>query len=333
MSEDASAQRRGRGSSAVTYEELYDAPYAINKLWVMFQPIYGELFTSNVNIGFGGEVHYFLANTEKEFYMNFRAHARTAYGRKFDLERDVALGSGNVPNSNLDNVPNIFNYYEIGATYHIKDFEAPTETRMVLLSRTYKKDRWESTVPDHIMVPSTVRRVYGARLGGIAYQTTVDLDRIIEDNGYVIADTMGNSINTDQSLFGNVSGAGLYIGGSYSSIKNVAIEPDKRYAPLTSDLIFNAYFDIIYMPLLELDDLVETSNGVTTTYSAAPIELQQFGVRAGIDGKFNRALSWAYNFELGWRPSVRGRNFYTTVKVSFPVYGTEMNNQKEAFGK
>ena len=31
----------------VTYEELYDEPYAINKLFVQFQPMYGELFVSD----------------------------------------------------------------------------------------------------------------------------------------------------------------------------------------------------------------------------------------------------------------------------------------------
>ena len=44
----------------VTYEELYDEPYAINKLFVQFQPMYGELFVSNINAGFGLEATYFL---------------------------------------------------------------------------------------------------------------------------------------------------------------------------------------------------------------------------------------------------------------------------------
>lgn len=334
MMTEASAQSRGRrgGSSAVTYEIAYDAPYDINKLWVMFQPVYGELFTSNVNMGFGAEVHYLLANEPKGFFMDFRAHARTAYGRKFDLERDIALGSGNIPNSNLDNVPNIYSYYELGATYHIKDMDKTTTARFPLI-RSKKEEAWKSTVPDHIIVPATVRHIYGARAGGMAYRTTVDLDRIIEEKGYTLTTAEGDTINTDQSLFGNVTGIGFYLGGSFGSIKNAAVLPDRNYADVTSDLIFNAYLDIIYMPLLELDDLVETANGVTSTYSSMPVELQNFGVRAGIDGKFNRTLSWAYNFETGWRPSVRGRNFYALLKISFPVYSTEMNNEKESFGK
>ena len=44
--------------NAVTYEQIYDEPYAVNKLFVALQPIYGELFVANVNAGFGAEAHY-----------------------------------------------------------------------------------------------------------------------------------------------------------------------------------------------------------------------------------------------------------------------------------
>ena len=44
---------------AVTFEELYDEPYSINKLFIGFQPFYGELFATNINAGFGLEAHYF----------------------------------------------------------------------------------------------------------------------------------------------------------------------------------------------------------------------------------------------------------------------------------
>ena len=44
---------------AVTFEELYDEPFSINKLFVGFQPLYGELFATNVNAGFGIEAMYY----------------------------------------------------------------------------------------------------------------------------------------------------------------------------------------------------------------------------------------------------------------------------------
>ena len=43
----------------VTFETLYDEPYNVKKLFLGFQPFYGELFATNVNAGFGIDVHYF----------------------------------------------------------------------------------------------------------------------------------------------------------------------------------------------------------------------------------------------------------------------------------
>ena len=38
---------------AVTFDELYDEPYSINKLFIGFQPLYAEIFATNVNAGYG----------------------------------------------------------------------------------------------------------------------------------------------------------------------------------------------------------------------------------------------------------------------------------------
>src|SRR3989337_3633935 len=90
---DLLAQDRS-DNTAVTYEEIYDEPYAVNKLFIALQPLYGELFVTNVNAGFGAEAHYYFQDKA-----DFRAHFRTTYSRQFfDLTRDVALN-----NSQMDN--------------------------------------------------------------------------------------------------------------------------------------------------------------------------------------------------------------------------------------
>ena len=86
----------------VTYEELYDEPYAINKLFVQFQPMYGELFVSNINAGFGLEATYFLKDK-----FTFRAHGRLTYFKRFDVMRNQSL-----ENSDLDKIAEEYNYYE-----------------------------------------------------------------------------------------------------------------------------------------------------------------------------------------------------------------------------
>ncbi len=47
------AQGERTDKTAVTFEELYDEPYNINKLFVHLQPLYGEVFATNINAGFG----------------------------------------------------------------------------------------------------------------------------------------------------------------------------------------------------------------------------------------------------------------------------------------
>jgi len=39
----AQTDERKDKTTAVTFEELYDEPYAVNKLFIGFQPLYGEL--------------------------------------------------------------------------------------------------------------------------------------------------------------------------------------------------------------------------------------------------------------------------------------------------
>ena len=43
------AQGERKDKTAVTYEELYDEPYSVNKLFVGIQPLYAEMFVTNVN--------------------------------------------------------------------------------------------------------------------------------------------------------------------------------------------------------------------------------------------------------------------------------------------
>jgi hypothetical protein len=57
------------------------------------------------------------------------------------------------------------------------------------------------------------------------------------------------------------------------------------------------------------------------------------GVRVGMDGRFNRMFSWAYGAEVGYRPSLEGRSFYAVFKISFPVFGTNLDYKVESFGK
>jgi len=337
-----------KDKTAVTYEEIYDEPYSVNKLFVQFQPLYGELFVTNVNAGFGLEASYYHRDK-----MDFRAHFRKTYGQGFyDFSRDLAA-----KNSSVENHAEVYNYFEVGATYHVKDFEGSGKTKMVLYKNSYKGNKWAARVPLHAEVPCKIRKIYGVRFGGIVWNSSTDLNRALEkqkltnadlkdSEGNSLPDTYRNEVGNvvPVSVFTNMSSAGGYIGGSMSWIKNVAVNFDK-FEEGVDDLMFTAYLDILIAPSVKVDNIVYTDRsytedglqsaayGHTATYSVDPVKTKMLGFRMGVDGKFNRALSWAYGGEFGYRPSLEGRGFYVLLKISFPVYGTNLDYKVESFGK
>jgi hypothetical protein len=338
------AQGERKDKTAVTYEEIYDEPYSVNKLFIGLQPLYGELFATNVNAGFGLEAVYYHKDK-----FDFRAHFRKTYGQQFyDFNRDLAKKK-----SSVDNRAEIFNYFELGATYHVKDFEESSKTKMFLYKKSYRGDKWAARVPLHAEIPCKVRKIYGVRFGGLVWDSSVDIDRALRVQGLTNEDLkekgaegsflpMHEFLNRPQErvrAFSNITATGLYVGGSMSWIKNVAVNFDK-FEEGMDDLIFTAYFDILVSPSLAIDDIVYThkdpSTGAplhTSKYSTSAIKTAPLGFRAGIDGRFNRQFSWSYGAEIGYRPSIQKQTFYAVLKISFPVFGTNLDYKVESFGK
>ena len=335
------AQGERKDKTAVTYEELYDEPYSVNKLFIGFIPLYADMFVTNINAGYGAEAAYYHKDK-----MDFRAHFRKTYSQQFyDFSRDLA-----VKKSDVDNRAEVYNYFEFGATYHIKDFEESSKTKMFLYKNSYKGNKWAARVPLNAEVPCKVRKIYGARLGAVIWDSSTDLGRALEKQGLTNADLKNeegvglpqtifvNGRSESFDVFSNVASKGLYVGGSMSWIKNVAVNFDK-FEEGIDDLIFTVYLDALYAPSIELDDVVYVDadplspTSGTHTYDVSPIDIKSFGFRAGIDGRFNRMFSWSYGGEVGYRPSLGGRTFYAMFKIAFPVFGTNLDYKVESFGK
>jgi hypothetical protein len=340
------AQGERKDKTPVTYEELYDEPASINKLFVGLTPLYGELFVTNVNAGFGLDAKYYLKD-KADFHGQFR---KTYSSQFFDQARNQVQ---NQEQSSVDNRAQVFNYFELGGTYHIKDFEASSKTKMFLYKNSYKGNKWAARVPLNAEIPCKLRKIYGARFGGIVRQSTTDLDRVLESQELTNSVLVNNSDEflpeqefgkdgelKDVHVFSNMISRGFFLGGSITKIRNVAVSFDK-FEEGIDDLIFTLYADFLYSPAITLDDVVYTRkddygsiiDGSTATYSVSPIKINDFGFRVGLDGRFNRQLSWAYGGEVGYRPSLQGSSFYVLIKVSFPVFGTNLDYKVESFGK
>jgi hypothetical protein len=337
------AQER-KDKTPVTFEEIYDEPYSVNKLFIGFQPLYGDLFVSNVNAGFGIEAMYYHQDK-----LDIKAQFRKTYSSKFfDMARDQGLSDGDV-----DNRMEVFRYMELGGTYHVKDFEQSSKTKMFLYKNSYKGNRWASRVPLFAEVPCKVRKIYGVRVGGIQWNSSTDLNRALEKQKLTNADIKSGETSLEPEgynergewepidVFTNISSTSAYLGGSLSWIRNVAVNFDK-FEEGVDDLMLTVYADIMFSPSIKLDDIVYTTRGAdglpngpaaTATYSLDAVKTKTFGFRLGVDGRFNRTLSWSYGGEVGMRPSIEGRQFFAMFKISFPVYGTNLDYKVESFGK
>lgn len=313
--------------NSVSYEVIYDEPFAVNMLFLHFQPFYGELYKTNVNAGFGLQADYYLHKKA-----NFTASVRLPYGRQFfDFVRDDAY-----KNSNVDNPVKGFHYIEFGGMYHIRDFEKSSKAKVVLYSDSLKGNKWAAEVPKDIQIPCKVRFVYGPRLGGIFWSSMSDVNRVLDKQGKSAGDLVdggGNPMPEDVNLYTQVHSAGLFVGGEVSWIKNVGVTFDS-YSDRVEDLMFSTFLDLLVSPGLKVDDLIYTERDVngnpiqTGTYSTDVLSTKAIGLRAGLEGKFNRKLSMAYEGEMGYRPGLSGDNFYMLVKISFPVFSTNLEHKK-----
>ena len=213
---------------------------------------------------------------------------------------------------------------------------------MVLYKNAYKGDKWASRVPLHAEVPCKLRKIIGGRLGGIVWNSTTDISRALTAQGKTNADLVNaegiglpltyiDPVTTkarDFMVYSNIYSAGLYLGGSMSWIRNVAVSFDK-YEEGIDDGMMTLFFDLMYAPSLKVKDVLYNND----IYSVSALKKSPVGFRLGIDGKFNRQLSWGYGGEIGYRPSIQGQGVFAMFKISFPIYGTNLDYKVESFGK
>ena len=111
-------------------------------------------------------------------------------------------------------------------------------------------------------------------------------------------------------------------------IRNVAVDIDK-HDPGVDDRMITAFFDLMITPWISLDNVYYLEK----EYNVQDIETIPIGFRLGIDGKFNRTLSWGYGGEIGYKPGFKKGGFFALIKISLPLYGTNLDYEVEAFGK
>jgi len=265
------------------------------------------------------EVDYYLKDI-----MDFQLNFRTPYSRSTDLMRDAAT-----KNSDILNTPKRFYYGELGLNFHVKDQIISTKSKFVLYSKNFQKfNRWKTMTPEYIYVPSNLRRIFGIRLGGSAYQSAFDVTRVLDNQGKSLDEIIPPEDN-QLSFYSNIASQGFYIGGSMELIKNIAINFENLYDQTANDLMFTVFLDLLIHPFTSIEDFEVVK--ALEIYSSEIIDTNIIGFRGGIKGKFNRAIGFGYKIEIGMRPGIRGNGFYMMGVFSVPVFGFRLNKGESAF--
>jgi len=307
-------------SNALKYTVTYDDPYDLSKLFIHFQPIIGDISALNSIGGPGLEANYYYKNL-----LDFELSGRTSYTAAFDIANNA--GSLNAFN---DNALSTYYYGEIGGTYHIIDRTKASSSKILLYSKRLKGTEWAATVAKNAVIKNTVREIVGGRAGAMFYTTAVDLESTLAKQEMELFYANGTVI--DEYLYTNVFAYSAYIGGSMSWFKNFAVTFESRWEPNGDDLLMTTYLDVLYSPGITIDDLLVNNSKTkqVETISLENIKRAPFGFRAGFKGKFNRSLGWGYGVETGLRPGVQKNGFFFTCKLSFPVFGTKLEQTVEA---
>lgn len=307
-------------SGTPKYETVYDDPYDIHTLYIMANPVYGEVFSTNTTIGYGLGLQYYL----KELF-DFQVKFRTPYAKSTDFIRDASR-----KNSDALNAHKRFYYVEGGLNYHVYDRKESTKSKFVLFTKSLQRNnRWMTMVPKSIYVPSNTRKIYGIRLGGTAYQSTIDVNKIIENQGNTDYSSMEIQ---DVSLYSSMTTQGLYVGGSFEMIKNIAISFEDLYDQTANDLIFSVFLDFLINPAISIMDIQYVPEGQSEiiTLPADIIDTNKFGFRGGIMGKFNRKIGFGYCIETGMRPGIKGNGFYVNGVFYVPVFGFRLDKSRSS---
>jgi len=312
---EAAAQSTPAASkSDIEYDAVSDDPYDVHKMWLHFYPLYADGFATNFNVGFGAQANYYLKNK-----FDFRLHVRKTYTKTTDFSR-----INGERQATTDNRMEPYKYLEGGATYHLKDASTAGEAKIVVYTKRYADNKWASTVPEYIRIPAKVRKITGIRLGGYYWGSSANLGSVLEKQKLHLTSAANDTLST-VGLYGNVQSAGIYLGGSLATFRNVVIKP-KKYDIAVNDVLFTGYADIIYAPYVHLQTV--RVDGVD--YAVDQVKLRNFGFRAGLEGMFNRDFSWSYGGEIGYRPSLRSRGFYAMFKVGF-AFASKMQQQRQSY--
>jgi hypothetical protein len=332
----------------INYKLLMDEPLDLNRLWLHAQPIAIDGGSSNLMAGFSLKGD-FLLNDKIELTANFRA----PYGRRGDFSRSDALSNGGISfrtdkrestRYDQSNTFGTFYVLEAGGIYYFKTKEKTGDSRVVLPTKDPRT--LEITNSEYIKVNTKYLQLFGARLGVQQYATTLNLNKAMEKQAVELTGDDGSKIFANRStqsasglistpaqanLYSTFEATSISAGFTFTQIKNHAIKAEK-YGIVANNSIFSTYADILFAPAMSLSDvrINNPATGQTVVFDTKNFNLNAVGWKAGFEFKFNEEAYMSFGGEIGVRPSVAGRGFYTMARIGVPVYSLKPKRDRPA---
>ena len=333
---------------SVNYKTVFDDPYDINQLWIMFSPLAVNASGSNLMLGFDLRTRFFLGSK-----VQLTAGYNGPWSRNTDHTRNLAMQNASVnwrelgerrdKTADLTNRFIAFTSAEVGGQFHLIDKEKKSTSKIMLTSKKARVMEFSSA--DFITVNSKNRQIWSARAGAQLYGATVPLNRIIKaqnvtlqaDNGLTLRpdgkticpDGTESNLGSNQ-LFTSMQYISGSVGGGFSLIRNVSIKADK-FGNLANNICLNAFADVMFAPNVQLADLqVQRTGGGQSVVSVSDIKVNKLGFRAGFDVFYNQDLFYAFGAEMGMRPGLAGDQFYFAGRFSFPALSFKVKRNRLA---
>lgn len=300
---------------------LTDAPGVLHNLLIGLQPLYGEAARSGSHAGFGFDVLYRFHNR-----LDVRFQFRKPWSaRLFDQTRDDALRNSNTSNSLV-----AYSYAETGLALHFFDRRTIEILSVPLKERGFKGAVWGRSDDLNAKVPATRRTLTSLRAGYSVRRGVADVSEALRIQGSLNASVLLPETFTDTDgitrpfrIFSSGWQSFFYAGISRSVIRNFSVGFD-HYAVTSRDASLTFFADV----LLGASNSIENARYNGLEFPLDVLEYNRTGMRVGLDLNFDRDLGYALGWEAGIRPGIAGTGAYTQIKISFPVFGRYLGQQK-----
>jgi hypothetical protein len=294
----------------------------------------------NAVVGSGLETHWISHRKGLELHAGIRGNFFNAMDLQKRAASDAAIfivdKKYNDPTKNDLDTKNLsrFLLWEAGAFYPFMVKSSDGKANIAVPD--------QSGVAENLELNAKVLRSIGARLGVQSLQTTVSLNKALENQKLELTGSKGTRLTPagssipagsvlespegQNSLFTSFSTTGFYAGVALQRRKNISIKTETM-GIVSSNSILTFFADLMVNPFSELKPFTinREGSGDSEEFSTDKIKTNMVGFRTGFEVRYNEGSFMSAGGEIGYRPSIQGQGFYAALRIGIPVFSIGNN--------